>query len=369
MTGISPEELARAERVLESVRDAKRPGVSAVDLGFKWTDGRMTEQVSIRVHLARKKPAAELPPEQVFPTSVDGIPVDVIEATYFAQVQAPVRQVEAVVGRGQRLDVVPLGVSIGNRYTTAGTLGAKVVDLDNGDEMLLSNWHVLVGRKDVQAGLPIWQPGWLDGGTRDDNTIALLSRWVLGPFDAAVARLTGARRVESRTLEGRHITDITSPRLGMKVWKSGRTSGYTEGIVDGLKMRVTIPYPGVGLVLLDQVFRIVPAAAAPRDYEVSLAGDSGAIWVDQASGKAAGLHFAGEIDGPEHALAHDISPVLRRLRVRFPSQQIRPVPDQPPTMQPPSSTQPDENPPGSTPPEPRSFWDSLLDFLRALFGS
>ena len=39
MSAISPEEMARAEQALEKVRDMwlTRDGVTAIDLGFKWS--------------------------------------------------------------------------------------------------------------------------------------------------------------------------------------------------------------------------------------------------------------------------------------------------------------------------------------------
>ena len=54
----SPEELAHAQSVLDSVKEEwlLRPGVTAVDLGFKWTGDMMTGQLAIRVHVVEKKP-------------------------------------------------------------------------------------------------------------------------------------------------------------------------------------------------------------------------------------------------------------------------------------------------------------------------
>lgn len=338
---ITPEELAKAEAVLESVREdwLGREGVTAVDLGFKWRQGQMTDQLAVRVHVVKKKGEIELSAGELFPEEVQGFPVDVIEASYAPQALVTTRPEAAIEGRGRRYDVVPIGVSIGCRYSTAGTLGAKVYDRRSGQAMILSNWHVLVGRRNAEADLPIWQPGWVDGGTNASNTIATLSRSLLGPYDAAVARLTGERQVTSRTVEGRPIEDSTEPRLGMQVWKSGRSSGYTEGFVDGIKMTVPLSYNAAGVHMLQKVFRIVPLPGG-RYSEISVAGDSGSVWVDNASGKAVGLHFAGEIgDTPEHALAHEIDSVLEALDVRMPAhdskserppvQSPRPAPVQP----------------------------------------
>ncbi len=367
MSGISSEEMAKAEQVLESVREdwLKRDGVTAVDLGFKWSGGEMTGKLSIRVHVAKKKEKSELTEADMFPKEVEGIAVDIIEASYAPQALIDVQPEAAIEGRGQRWDEIPVGVSIGCKHSTAGTLGAKVIDQETGDEMILSNWHVLAGRKDIEVGLPIWQPGWIDGGTKDENIIAELTRWVLGPYDAAVARLTGSRSVKTTTLEDRAIEDSTSPRLGMMVWKSGRSTGYTEGFIDGMRMTVPLNYREAGVHTLERVFRIVPRpGAAPG--EISIGGDSGAAWVDEESGKVVGLHFAGEVgDNPEHALANDIGPVISALNFRFPGQE---APEPPPT-------EPDQPVPTPAPKQPprrtsrSSFWDSLSQFFRRVFRS
>ena len=333
MASIDPEALAKAERVLELVRDEwlRRPGVTAVDMGFKWSGGEMTDVVSLRVHVASKRDAADLSESELFPSEVDGVPIDVIAASYAPQTLLDIRPETAVEGRGERFKVVPIGVSVGCRFTTAGTLGAKVIDQDSGKEMILSNWHVLAGNRNAHSGLPIWQPGQLDGRPDDTSAVAELTRWMLGPYDAAVALLNGKRKVTSKTVEGSSLLDLISPRLGMMVWKSGRTTGLTQGIIDGIKMKVPLTYPQEGTHLLEQVFRIVPRPGV-GDVEISASGDSGSVWVDEASGKAVGLHFAGEATRhPEHALAHNIDVVLEALRVRLPGQKSQGVSKTPST--------------------------------------
>ena len=71
MTTFSPEEMEHATAVLNSVRDEwlAREGVTAVDLGFKWSQGLMTGKLSIRVHVAQKRPLAELSKQTCFPKS------------------------------------------------------------------------------------------------------------------------------------------------------------------------------------------------------------------------------------------------------------------------------------------------------------
>jgi hypothetical protein len=69
MNTFSPEQMAHATAVLNSVREEwlARDGVTAVDLGFKWSQGLMTGKLSLRVHVAQKRPVAELSEAELFP--------------------------------------------------------------------------------------------------------------------------------------------------------------------------------------------------------------------------------------------------------------------------------------------------------------
>ncbi len=176
MTTFSPEQMAHATAVLNSVRDdwLTHEGVTAVDLGFKWSQGLMTGQLSIRVHVAQKRPAAELSEAELFPKEIEGIPVDVLEASYGLQLLPGGAQLEvAPQARTTRYDPVPLGGSVGNPRITAGTLGAKVYDANTLQPMVLSNWHVFAGSQSAAPGEPIWQPGTLDGGHATDTFATL----------------------------------------------------------------------------------------------------------------------------------------------------------------------------------------------------
>ncbi|GJM42608.1 MAG: hypothetical protein DHS20C20_28900 [Ardenticatenaceae bacterium] len=372
MTTFNPEEMEHATAVLNSVRDnwLARDGVTAVDLGFKWSQGLMTGKLSIRVHVSQKKPLAELTEADLFPEELEGIPVDVIEAEYGLQLLPGQTQLEAAPeARKARYNPIPLGVSVGNPRVTAGTLGAKVYDAASLQPMVLSNWHVFVGNPVGTTGEQIWQPGSLDGGNSTD-TFATLSRFVLGPYGAAVAQLTGNREVLTETVDGDVIEDVTTPQLGMLVWKSGRTTERTEGFIDGIKMTTSVNYGAAGVRAIQEVVRVVPRPGA-GNVEISMGGDSGSIWVDEASGKGVGLHFAGEVgNAPEHALSIELQPVLDWLNVLMPAQRPSepdPIPDPVEPPQPPSPSD-DEFP---QPPQPgffTRFWQSIKNFWRNLFN-
>jgi hypothetical protein len=84
---VSQSELNRAIAKMRDVRDAwlKRPGVTAVDVGYKIKDGRLTDEVAVRVHVKRKRPLEELAEAERFPERLGEIRVDVIEADYGPQ--------------------------------------------------------------------------------------------------------------------------------------------------------------------------------------------------------------------------------------------------------------------------------------------
>ncbi len=57
-----------------------RSSFRGVDIGYRWTDGRRTNDICLRLHLQRKLHDTALLSSQRLPSHVDGIPLDVIEA-------------------------------------------------------------------------------------------------------------------------------------------------------------------------------------------------------------------------------------------------------------------------------------------------
>jgi len=80
-------ELNAAINELNKVRKEwlKRPGVTAVDVGYKIKGGELTDEVAIRVHVQRKLPPEAVPEHELFPERLGKFSVDVIEATYGLQ--------------------------------------------------------------------------------------------------------------------------------------------------------------------------------------------------------------------------------------------------------------------------------------------
>jgi hypothetical protein len=313
---------------LNSVRREwlRRPGVTGVDVGFKISDGKLTDQVAIRVHVERKLPPEALASHDVFSISgkaekIGGFPVDVIEATYGPSRSVPLELEDIGLERTGQFNPLIGGISCGNPRVTAGTLGAIVWDRTDCSVSILSNWHVLAAGDAAVAGEPIYQPGQLDGGTAAD-TVATLTRMRLdADMDAGLAKLNGARGYSRDIVGLSPIPGIDTPALGMQVTKSGRTTGVTDGVIDGVSFSGTINYDDHGPNTFHDQIHIVPRPPWPSvDYEVSRGGDSGSVWINEATGNAVGLHFGGETDPAptsENALANPMHKVAAATGLNF----------------------------------------------------
>lgn len=94
------------------------------------------------------------------------------------------------------------------------------------------------------------------------------------------------------------------PAKGMRVLKSGATTGVTEGVI----FRVA-----------DNTVEIRAPEGAPKGYEVSGFGDSGALWVDADTLAPVALHFGMRPTTVPAALARPIRSVLATLKLQIAS--------------------------------------------------
>ena len=87
MKQFTDEEMNAANAELKKVRDRwlRRPGVTAVDVGYKIQNGRLIDVLAIRVHVKRKLSPNQLNDDELFPTRLGDFPVDIIEAEYGPQ--------------------------------------------------------------------------------------------------------------------------------------------------------------------------------------------------------------------------------------------------------------------------------------------
>jgi hypothetical protein len=360
------EELAEQERKLKEQQEEWRylvevlflnrrrllrlPGIIAVDVGYKIKAGSFFDALALRLHVERK------PHESCFTgnraderliddeesklqllVKLDGktqlvdlkdakITLDVIEADYRpaappprpgTAVEVPVDQ--KLINRQRRIDPLVGGISIGSDQASFGTLGALVWDTTDGSVCILSNWHVLAGHSHAEFGAPCFQPGTFDRG-RPSDVVARLKRWSFdSQTDAAIAELTGNRHYCAGEILGLPlpVAGTANPYLGMRLLKSGRSTGSNGGFIDGLYFSSAIEYNSGVVQIFENQIHIAPLDPKER---ISEPGDSGAVWVSEDTGEAVGLHFAGDLLRSafgEYALANPMTLVADRLKISF----------------------------------------------------
>lgn len=263
----------------------------------------------------------------VLPAFLDGVPV-----------------VEEVTGKILALDsganhkvkqTVPIqmGTSGGWRYDLAngyccgGTLGSLVSK--GGTQYVLSNYHVLEAdivsggnSRVAQAGDPVIQPGMIDVGCNANNAqnVATLSGIKSLPnsnVDAAIAAtISGQVRTDGSILDiGTISATIQSASLNQAVKKSGRTTGLTRSVVNGLNATVSITYSNecAGGTAFTKTFTgQILCKNKNRGSSFISGGDSGSLMVQDitTNPRAVGLLFAGS---NTTAVANPIGQVLSFL--------------------------------------------------------
>jgi hypothetical protein len=311
------------------------PNVVGVGVGYKVSDGEMTDQLSVICMVTAK--TSDLPPEKLVPRQVNGMVTDVIQTG----------EIVAFQGYQERYRPAPGGVSIGHYQITAGTLGVVVRDKTSGDRLILSNNHVLANSNDASLGDAILQPGPADGGTVANDTIATLERFepivytsepgtcdlaslyaslgngiaaLLGSshrvetirkqqavnhIDAALARPINDEDVLNDIIEIGPITGTVEGFPGMAVRKTGRTTGHTTGTINSVDTTVNVSY-GAGRTARFEGQYVAGA--------MSQGGDSGSLVVEAAANNAVGLLFAGSTST---TVFSPIQEVLTILNIEF----------------------------------------------------
>ncbi len=296
------------------------PNVSHIDLGLRIISSagnRIEPELTVRIHVHQKladtsfRAFAARQPQRVFDASRIGFAIDVPQATYRLHWWWQPWQLQKQ--RAQFHRELCGGISISNADSFGfGTLGGKVRDRRSGEEMLLSNWHVLVGSWFAKPGLPICQPALADGGSETKAVAAYTRHAMDANLDAAVAKLNGQRVLRNEQFEIGAVAGAAAAQLGMKVTKSGRRTGVTAGMITGIGGYTKQRYAGLTRIIRD-VVHIAPESAG---REVSAPGDSGSWWLESSTRRAVGLHFAGS-NTPEFGLALSMPEVLESLNVEI----------------------------------------------------
>lgn len=231
----------------------------------------------------------------------------------------------------ERRRPIPGGLSISPlRANFVGTLGCFLMrrTIDTEEVFALSNNHVLADVDRLPRGTPIVQPGpevppFL---TQPQDTLAVLHTAiplhfptgdidpVVNRFDAAIANVTDGDIIERGRIFDLPQYDpsrVVSLEPGMRVVKSGRTTGVTHGIVTATNVTgVQINY-GTAQVPRIAIFQSLIKIVGVDGSPFSLPGDSGSVILEEQSGHPAALLFAG--DG-RNTFGCDLGLLCQRLR-------------------------------------------------------
>ena len=240
---------------------------------------------------------------KVLPKNIEGVPVVVSNVgDVYAQ--------DVFTGKYRP---VPSGVSGGNfndyRYfpgagggaCVGGTIGCVVEK--NGMKYFLSNNHVFARKNRASIGEGIVQPGLIDtdpvcsqnpGDVVANLTDFQVIKWQplrnTNYIDAAIAKVKPGVDVSCAMVSG--YTPSSSPvtaTLGMKVKKTGRTTGLTHGTVTAVNVTVVVNYtPDGGYARFDDQVEF---------SNMSAGGDSGSLIVtDDSNNNPVALLYAGSTE-------------------------------------------------------------------------
>jgi hypothetical protein len=201
-----------------------------------------------------------------------------------------------------------------------GTLGCLV---RRGSQLfVLSNNHVLADTNKLPLGHQIIQTF----GTAAADVFARLTDFDAIRFpelggvtprnrmDAAIAAVASANLVKKRTMFGisNYRPQLLAPRPAMRVTKSGRTTGVTNGQITAIRVNgVTVNY-GTQQNPIIGTFDNCVQITGPTGQSFSRPGDSGSVILDASSGRPVALLFAGN---GTSTTACDLTAVCTRFNV------------------------------------------------------
>jgi hypothetical protein len=322
------------------------PGVVHVSVGLKETNGKVTDQLCVRVYVEQKKAKEALPAAQLIPSEINGVPTDVniVGRFEFQDDNTKYRPIMGGIQISNR--IIVLNAAGTGTEMSRGTLGCTAVDTTDDAPVILSNWHVLYGSSG-RTGDKVYQPpptsippvelGDLPARPRDEeDKIGVLRRKeISSTVDGAIATIDvssccnccGIRysnEINGLSVGGRppRNTIVGDQRAvsGMTVFKVGKSTGRTEGVVvddnhpsfDIVKDGTT--YSFTGQIAIQNIDNTIP---------FSTHGDSGSVIINLEN-KIVGLLFASGrnvpingVDQPFVTIANHIQDVFNALKVRI----------------------------------------------------
>lgn len=197
-------------------------------------------------------------------------------------------------------EIVPFhfcGDSCAHELVGAGTLGCIVrrANSTSGERFALSNNHVIANLSG-QHDSAVLMPSRDDGGIAPDNRIAGLHQSVdinldgstNNRVDAGIALLDSPDSVSTRIREiGSFHPEPLEAEQYQDVMKYGRSTDYTEGIIDDVAADIFVPFGTRVAKFNNQISVFGPVERFGQP------GDSGSLVLEMQTRRPVGLMFAG----------------------------------------------------------------------------
>ncbi|CCQ90846.1 hypothetical protein NITGR_430013 [Nitrospina gracilis 3/211] len=305
-------------------RFMKIPHVTAVGIGSKEKDGKPTGEIVIKVYVSKKKPAREVPADELIPPEFEGLPTDVVEMGELKP-DAPIPGVPdpgstSTLTDSSRERPLKGGIQISteSKGGAYGTLGCFLVDKNDSTAVYaLTNHHVIAKDGKMSLSRRVEQPnsntfttadsiGLVAGGGDDSTRDAAIVR--LAPQMQWLAEIKGIGVVK-----GMHTITVAEAGTGTyQVKKRGARTQLTGGTISSIMT-------SVGGVSNGIIITANPDPANPGTLMFfSAPGDSGSVYLNN-NDEVVGLHFSGWHSAPLSSNygksgGMPIADVLRRFR-------------------------------------------------------
>lgn len=283
--------------------------VHATGVGVRVRKGRiMPDEFVIKVYVFDKMKLGNRTPSLM--RSFNGVEVDVEPLPIQRALEALREEEPALPAQRERHRPIEGGLSIAplNQFFV-GTLGCFLRRVADGTEQFfaLSNNHILADVNELPIGTSIVQPGPEVAPAAPGDVFAALSAFipiqfpksrmspVVNRFDAAIAVVTDVSRIRTGRIFGidQYVPQVTTAVPGMRVIKSGRTTGVTTGTVTATRVNGTTVNYGTQsaprITTFNDTIEIVGDAGP-----FGAPGDSGSVILDSDSGRPVALLFSGD---------------------------------------------------------------------------
>ena len=291
--------------------------IHATGVGVRMKDRKMIkDDFTLKVYVFSKIDLKEKTPELTrrfngIDVDVEALPVQLALLKRKA-VQSPKSAATTIPQHRTKHRPIEGGISIAPiNEPFAGTLGCFLQRITGGSKQIfaLSNNHVMADVNRLPVGTSIVQPGPEVAQSAPEDVFAALSAFiplqfpqtrldpVINLFDAAIAIVSNETLIKKSAMFGisNYSPKVSVAVPGMRVIKSGRTTGVTTGIVSATRVNgVQVNYGSGNSPVIATFNDTITIVSDDPDKPFSLPGDSGSVILDQETGQPVALLFAGD---------------------------------------------------------------------------